>query len=81
VYNFPVIIFAVVKLPHLVLMFYLRLFFQRGHLNCDPTHELEEMIIEQRPLHKKKKRLAKQRSVREVRFKSKTLKKETFYRR
>ncbi|KAE8751012.1 hypothetical protein FOCC_FOCC002440, partial [Frankliniella occidentalis] len=38
----------------------------RDHLNCDPTHELEEMIIEQRPLHKKKKRLAKQRSIREV---------------
>ncbi|XP_034254350.1 serine/threonine-protein kinase 32B [Thrips palmi] len=37
----------------------------RDHLNCDPTHELEEMIIEQRPLHKKKKRLAKQRSIRE----------------
>ncbi|KAJ1525064.1 hypothetical protein ONE63_009909 [Megalurothrips usitatus] len=38
----------------------------KDHLNCDPTHELEEMIIEQRPLHKKKKRLAKQRSIREV---------------
>uniref|UniRef100_A0A1A9ZY29 Protein kinase domain-containing protein n=1 Tax=Glossina pallidipes TaxID=7398 RepID=A0A1A9ZY29_GLOPL len=32
------------------------------HLNCDPCLELEEMIIETRPLHKKKKRLAKQRS-------------------
>lgn len=40
--------------------------FQRDHLNCDPTFELEEMIIETRPLHKKKKRLAKQRSIREV---------------
>jgi serine/threonine kinase 32 len=38
---------------------------QKGHLNCDPTFELEEMIIEARPLHKKKKRLAKQRSIRE----------------
>ncbi|XP_059471373.1 serine/threonine-protein kinase 32A [Neocloeon triangulifer] len=37
----------------------------KGHLNCDPTFELEEMIIEARPLHKKKKRLAKQRSIRE----------------
>lgn len=37
----------------------------KDHLNCDPTFELEEMIIETKPLHKKKKRLAKQRSVRE----------------
>ncbi|XP_046668817.1 serine/threonine-protein kinase 32B [Homalodisca vitripennis] len=36
----------------------------RDHLNCDPTFELEEMIVEARPLHKKKKRLAKQRSLR-----------------
>ncbi|KAJ4451024.1 hypothetical protein ANN_02460, partial [Periplaneta americana] len=36
------------------------------HLNCDPTFELEEMIVETRPLHKKKKRLAKQRSLREI---------------
>lgn len=35
----------------------------KDHLNCDPTFELEEMIIETKPLHKKKKRLAKQRSV------------------
>ncbi|XP_041476689.1 serine/threonine-protein kinase 32B-like isoform X2 [Lytechinus variegatus] len=34
----------------------------RDHLNCDPTFELEEMIIEAKPLHKKKKRLAKQSS-------------------
>jgi len=34
----------------------------KDHLNCDPTFELEEMIIETKPLHKKKKRLAKQRS-------------------
>lgn len=33
-------------------------------MNCDPTFELEEMIVEARPLHKKKKRLAKQRSLR-----------------
>ncbi|XP_070210906.1 serine/threonine-protein kinase 32A-like isoform X2 [Littorina saxatilis] len=32
----------------------------KEHLNCDPTYELEEMIIETKPLHKKKKRLAKQ---------------------
>ncbi|XP_063237366.1 serine/threonine-protein kinase 32B-like isoform X2 [Bacillus rossius redtenbacheri] len=38
----------------------------KDHLNCDPTFELEEMIIEARPLHKKKKRLAKQRSLREM---------------
>ena len=35
-------------------------------MNCDPTFELEEMIIETKPLHKKKKRLAKQRSIREI---------------
>lgn len=34
----------------------------KDHLNCDPAWELEEMIIETKPLHKKKKRLAKQRS-------------------
>ncbi|XP_055895648.1 serine/threonine-protein kinase 32A-like isoform X2 [Biomphalaria glabrata] len=34
----------------------------KEHLNCDPTYELEEMIIETKPLHKKKKRLAKQSS-------------------
>ncbi|XP_074641639.1 serine/threonine-protein kinase 32A-like [Tubulanus polymorphus] len=37
----------------------------KDHLNCDPTFELEEMIIEAKPLHKKKKRLAKQNSKRE----------------
>ena len=26
-------------------------------MNCDPMHELEEMIVEPQPLHKKKKRL------------------------
>uniref|UniRef100_A0A673GVY8 Serine/threonine kinase 32A n=1 Tax=Sinocyclocheilus rhinocerous TaxID=307959 RepID=A0A673GVY8_9TELE len=30
----------------------------RRRLNCDPTFELEEMILESKPLHKKKKRLA-----------------------
>lgn len=35
---------------------------QKDHLNCDPTYELEEMIIESKPLHKKKKRLAKMTS-------------------
>lgn len=32
---------------------------QRRRLNCDPTFELEEMILESKPLHKKKKRLAR----------------------
>ncbi|KAK3750789.1 hypothetical protein QZH41_015332, partial [Actinostola sp. cb2023] len=35
---------------------------KKDHLNCDPTYELEEMIIESKPLHKKKKRLAKMSS-------------------
>ncbi|XP_065071129.1 serine/threonine-protein kinase 32C-like isoform X2 [Rhopilema esculentum] len=35
---------------------------KRDNLNCDPTYELEEMIIESKPLHKKKKRLHKQLS-------------------
>nr|XP_025145500.1 serine/threonine-protein kinase 32B isoform X3 [Bubalus bubalis] len=35
---------------------------KKGRLNCDPTFELEEMILESKPLHKKKKRLAKNRS-------------------
>ncbi|MGH0134532.1 UNVERIFIED_CONTAM: hypothetical protein FKN15_054424 [Acipenser sinensis] len=34
----------------------------KGRLNCDPTFELEEMILESKPLHKKKKRLAKSKS-------------------
>nr|XP_005173098.1 serine/threonine-protein kinase 32C [Danio rerio] len=34
----------------------------KGRLHCDPTFELEEMILESRPLQKKKKRLAKNRS-------------------
>ncbi|KAL2083557.1 hypothetical protein ACEWY4_021330 [Coilia grayii] len=34
----------------------------KGRLHCDPTFELEEMILESQPLHKKKKRLAKNRS-------------------
>ncbi|GAU92421.1 hypothetical protein RvY_04504 [Ramazzottius varieornatus] len=38
----------------------------KDHLNCDPTFELEEMIIESNPLHKKKKRLAKQMSRRDI---------------
>jgi len=29
-------------------------------LNCDPTFELEELIVESRPLHKKRARLEKQ---------------------
>uniref|UniRef100_A0A8C4N526 Serine/threonine kinase 32B n=2 Tax=Eptatretus burgeri TaxID=7764 RepID=A0A8C4N526_EPTBU len=34
----------------------------KGKLHCDPTFELEEMILESKPLHKKKKRLAKSRT-------------------
>ncbi|XP_026137141.1 serine/threonine-protein kinase 32B-like isoform X2 [Carassius auratus] len=34
----------------------------KRRLNGDPTFELEEMILESRPLHKKKKRLAKSRN-------------------
>ncbi|XP_052005459.1 serine/threonine-protein kinase 32B-like [Xyrauchen texanus] len=34
----------------------------KGRLNCDPTFELEEMILESKPLHKKKKRLEKSRN-------------------
>lgn len=45
--------------------FFVLFFYQKEHLNCDPTFELEEMIIEAKPLHKKKKRLAKQNSKRE----------------
>ncbi|CAB1416553.1 unnamed protein product [Pleuronectes platessa] len=33
--------------------------FPMRRLNCDPTFELEEMILESKPLHKKKKRLAR----------------------
>lgn len=36
------------------------------HLNCDPSLELEEMIVEDKPLHKKNKRLAKQRSAQKM---------------
>ena len=32
-------------------------------LNCDPTFELEEMMVESKPLHKKKKRLLRQQSL------------------
>ncbi|RWS12461.1 serine/threonine-protein kinase 32B-like isoform X2, partial [Dinothrombium tinctorium] len=38
----------------------------KNQLNCDPTFELEEMIIEANPLHKKKKRLSKQQSVKRI---------------
>ncbi|CAG2106932.1 unnamed protein product [Medioppia subpectinata] len=38
----------------------------KDQLNCDPTFELEEMIIEANPLHKKKKRLQKQQSMRRM---------------
>lgn len=36
----------------------------KNRLNCDPTFELEEMIIEAKPLHKKKKRLSKRNKAR-----------------
>lgn len=32
---------------------------QQNRINCDPTHELEEMIVEPNPLHKKRHRLSK----------------------
>jgi len=32
-------------------------------LHCDPAYELEEMIVERRPLHKKKKRLRRQQTL------------------
>lgn len=38
----------------------------KDQLNCDPTFELEEMIIEANPLHKKKKRLMKQQSMKRI---------------
>ena len=47
-----------VQLPLLTLLS-LSYIYQKDHLNCDPTYELEEMIIEAKPLHKKKKRLKK----------------------
>ncbi|MBN3323615.1 ST32A kinase, partial [Atractosteus spatula] len=34
-------------------------YYYKRRLNCDPTFELEEMILESKPLHKKKKRLAR----------------------
>ena len=34
---------------------------QQNRIHCDPTHELEEMIVEPNPLHKKKARLSKRR--------------------
>lgn len=39
--------------------FFLSCSLQKRRLNCDPTFELEEMILESKPLHKKKKRLAR----------------------
>lgn len=41
------------------LFFFLSCSLQKRRLNCDPTFELEEMILESKPLHKKKKRLAR----------------------
>ncbi|XP_015919815.1 serine/threonine-protein kinase 32C [Parasteatoda tepidariorum] len=38
----------------------------KNQLNCDPTFELEEMIIESNPLHKKKKRLSKRNKAKTV---------------
>ena len=32
---------------------------QQNRIHCDPTHELEEMIVEPNPLHKKNSRLSK----------------------
>lgn len=41
-----------------------KLSLQQNRINCDPTHELEEMIVEPNPLHKKRNRLSK-RNVRD----------------
>jgi len=41
----------------------IRYFYFQNVLNCDPTYELEEMIIEAKPLHKKKKRLLRQQTL------------------
>ncbi|XP_054709774.1 serine/threonine-protein kinase 32B-like [Uloborus diversus] len=38
----------------------------KDQLNCDPTFELEEMIIESKPLHKKKKRLSKRNKAKTI---------------
>lgn len=43
---------------------------QQTHLNYDPTYELEEMIIESKPLHKKKQRLTKREKSRRKRLNS-----------
>ena len=32
---------------------------QQNRIHCDPTHELEEMIVEPNPLHKKQHRLSR----------------------
>ena len=32
---------------------------QQNRIHCDPTHELEEMIVEPNPLHKKSSRLSR----------------------
>lgn len=54
----------------------------KDHLNCDPSLELEEMIVEAKPLHKKKKRLAKQRSIqRETDIESSLIKEFIVYNR
>lgn len=54
----------------------------KDHLNCDPSLELEEMIVEAKPLHKKKKRLAKQRSIqRETDMESSLIKEFIVYNR
>ena len=42
-----------------VLMIILLTSIQQNRINCDPTHELEEMIVEPNPLHKKQYRLSK----------------------
>ena len=42
-----------------VLMIILLTSIQQNRINSDPTHELEEMIVEPNPLHKKQYRLSK----------------------
>ena len=46
----------IVMIIHIVTVHFVS---QQNRINCDPTHELEEMIVEPNPLHKKQHRLSK----------------------
>ena len=45
----------------IIILRIINFFMQQNRIHCDPTHELEEMIVEPNPLHKKKARLSKRR--------------------